>query len=131
MKLVFISDNTARGPMYTANLVRIGAHDTSNQTAQRSLTLCRVRIVNCVITNEDLRVVYYPVGGLPFTKNKHSDMPKADESYTPAPAMVHVNKPAHTREGAITDKTGGCNSKASVWERTRFDVPQGTRGCEK
>lgn len=26
--------------------------------------------------------------------------------------MVHVNKPAHTREGAITDKTGGCNRDA-------------------
>ena len=26
--------------------------------------------------------------------------------------MVHVNKPAHTREGAITDKTGGCNNDA-------------------
>ncbi len=26
--------------------------------------------------------------------------------------MVHVNKPAHPREGAITDKTGGCNNDA-------------------
>ena len=26
--------------------------------------------------------------------------------------MVHVNKPAHSREGAITDKTGGSNSYA-------------------
>jgi hypothetical protein len=58
-------------------------------------------------------------------------MPKADESYTPAPVMVHVNKPAHYREVAITDKTGGCNSKADVWGRTLFDVPQGTRGSEK
>ena len=26
--------------------------------------------------------------------------------------MVHVNKPAHSCEGAITDKTGGSNSYA-------------------
>jgi len=26
--------------------------------------------------------------------------------------MVHVNKPAHCRETAITDKTGGCNRDA-------------------
>ena len=26
--------------------------------------------------------------------------------------MVHVNKPAHSCEGAITDKTGGCNRDA-------------------
>ena len=26
--------------------------------------------------------------------------------------MVHLDKPAHTREGAITDKTGGCNNDA-------------------
>ena len=26
--------------------------------------------------------------------------------------MVHLRKPAHTREGAITDKTGGCNRDA-------------------
>ncbi len=31
--------------------------------------------------------------------------------------MVHLCKPAHTREGAITDKTGGCNNEASVLER--------------
>ena len=39
-------------------------------------------------------------------------MPKAVASYTPALAIVHLSKPAHTREGAITDKTGGCNNDA-------------------
>ena len=52
-------------------------------------------------------------------------------AYISPPAMVHVNKPAQVREDPITDKTGGCNSKADVWERTLFDVPQGTRGSEK
>jgi hypothetical protein len=37
--------------------------------------------------------------------------------------MVHLCKPAHTREGAITDKTGGCNSKASVLERMFAQAP--------
>jgi hypothetical protein len=45
--------------------------------------------------------------------------------------MVHLDKPAQVREDPITDKTGGCNSKADVWGRTLFDVPQGTRGSEK
>ena len=31
--------------------------------------------------------------------------------------MVHLCKPAHTREGAFTYKTGGCNNEASVVER--------------
>lgn len=31
---------------------------------------------------------------------------------------VQISKPAHYREVAITDKTGGCNSKADVVERT-------------
>ena len=39
--------------------------------------------------------------------------------------MVHLCKPAHTREGAITDKTGGCNNEASVEERTFAQAPQG------
>jgi hypothetical protein len=53
-------------------------------------------------------------------KNKRSNAPKAVESYTPAlvARLVHLSKPANTREGAITDKTGGCNSKASTVERT-------------
>lgn len=38
-------------------------------------------------------------------------------SYTPAPVMVRLNKPAHYREVAITDKTGGCNNEAGVVER--------------
>ncbi len=52
-------------------------------------------------------------------------------AYISPPAMVHLGKPAHYREVAFTDKTGGCNSKADVWGRTLFDVPQGTRGSEK
>jgi hypothetical protein len=31
--------------------------------------------------------------------------------------MVRLSKPAHPREGAFTDKTGGCNNEASVVER--------------
>jgi hypothetical protein len=58
-------------------------------------------------------------------------MPKADESYTPALAIVRLNKPAHYREVAITDKTGGCNSKADIVERTHIDKPQGTWVCGK
>ena len=52
-------------------------------------------------------------------------------AYISPPAMVHLSKPAHYREVAFTDKTGGCNNEASVWGRTLFDVPQGTRGSEK
>ena len=33
-------------------------------------------------------------------------------AYISPPVMVHVNKPAHYREVAITDKTGGCNNDA-------------------
>ena len=80
---------------------------------------------------QSLRAVYCPLGGLPFGKNKWGDPPKADESYTPAPAMVHVNKPAQTREGPITDKTGGCNNEASVGERMCIDWPAREPGCMK
>ena len=80
---------------------------------------------------ESLRAVYRPVGGLLSRKNKWGDPPKADESYTPAPAMVHVNKPAQTREGPITDKTGGCNNEASVGERMCVDWPAREPGCMK
>jgi hypothetical protein len=52
-------------------------------------------------------------------------------AYISPPAMVHLSKPAHYREVAFTDKTGGCNSKADVWERTHIDRPQGTWVCEK
>lgn len=58
-------------------------------------------------------------------------MPKAESSYTPAPAMVHLCKPAHRGDTAITDKTGGCNSKADVGERTYIDWPAREPGCQK
>jgi hypothetical protein len=45
--------------------------------------------------------------------------------------MVRVNKPAHIREDVFGYKTAGDNSEVDVWERTLFDVPQGTRGNEK
>lgn len=38
--------------------------------------------------------------------------------------MVHLCKPAQAREGPITDKTGGCNSKADVVERTFAQTPE-------
>ena len=38
-------------------------------------------------------------------------------AYISPPVMVHLSKPAHYREVAFTDKTGGCNSKADVVER--------------
>ncbi len=38
--------------------------------------------------------------------------------------MVRLGKPAYTREGAITDKTGGCNCKASVLERMFAQAPE-------
>lgn len=52
-------------------------------------------------------------------------MPKAVVSYTPAPAMVQLCKPAHYREVAITDKTGGCNNEAGVVERMFAQAPKG------
>jgi hypothetical protein len=51
-------------------------------------------------------------------------MPKAVVSYRPALVIVHLSKPAYTREGAITDKTGGCNCKASVGERIFAQAPE-------
>ena len=45
--------------------------------------------------------------------------------------MVHLCKPAHTREGAFTDKTGGCNSDASVGGRTHIDWPAKEPGYVK
>jgi len=39
--------------------------------------------------------------------------------------MVHLYKPAHSGDRAITDKTGGCNDEASEWERTQAQEPQG------
>jgi hypothetical protein len=38
--------------------------------------------------------------------------------------MVRLSKPAHYREVAFTDKTGGCNSEASVVERTFAQAPE-------
>jgi hypothetical protein len=58
-------------------------------------------------------------------------MPKAVSSYTTAPVMVHLCKPAYTREGAITDKTGGCNCKASVLERMSVYVPVRVRQADR
>jgi hypothetical protein len=52
-------------------------------------------------------------------------------AYISPPVMVRLSKPAQHREVPITDKTGGGNKEASVWGRTLFDVPQGTRGNEK
>lgn len=51
-------------------------------------------------------------------------MPKAESSYTTALVIVHLSKPAYTREGAITDKTGGCNCEASVGERISTQAPE-------
>jgi len=49
-------------------------------------------------------------------------MPNAVKLTYPRPAKlrfgkVHLNKPANSREAAITDKTGGCNCEASAKER--------------
>jgi hypothetical protein len=44
-------------------------------------------------------------------------------AYISPPAMVHLSKPAHCREAAFTDKTGGCNSKADVMERMDAQAP--------
>ena len=45
--------------------------------------------------------------------------------------MVHLCKPAHTREGAFADKTGGCNSKASVLEIMSVHVPARVRQADR
>jgi len=63
-------------------------------------------------------LLFFVTLGEPYaTKNKRGDSPKAVASYTPAPVMVRLSKPAHYRKVAFTDKTGGCNSKADVMER--------------
>ena len=49
----------------------------------------------------------------------------------PAPAMVHLCKPAHWGDPAFTDKTGGCNSKADVRGRMCIDWPAREPGCMK
>ena len=45
--------------------------------------------------------------------------------------MVRLSKPAHYREVAFTDKTGGCNCEASVLERMRIDWPARDTGQRK
>lgn len=57
------------------------------------------------------------------SKDKHSDVPKAVVSYTPALERVRINKPAHWGDPAFTDKTGGCNYEASVLERMITQAP--------
>ena len=57
-------------------------------------------------------------GGHSLHKNKRREVPKAESSYRTAPVMVHLCKPAHYGDIAFTEKTGGCNSKADVVERT-------------
>ena len=52
-------------------------------------------------------------------------------AYISPPAMVHLSKPAHYREVAFTDKTGGCNSEASVLERMSVYVPARVRQADR
>lgn len=52
-------------------------------------------------------------------------------AYISPPAMVHLSKPAHYREVAFTDKTGGCNCEASVGGRTCIDWPAREPGYKK
>ena len=52
-------------------------------------------------------------------------------AYISPPAMVHLSKPAHYREVAFTDKTGGCNSKADVVERMSVYVPARVRQADR
>ena len=52
-------------------------------------------------------------------------------AYISPPAMVHLSKPAHYREVAFTDKTGGCNCEASVGEELVSTGPQGNQGTRK
>ena len=52
-------------------------------------------------------------------------------AYISPPVMVHLSKPAHSCEGAFTDKTGGCNSEASVAERMSVYVPVRVRQADR
>jgi hypothetical protein len=45
--------------------------------------------------------------------------------------MVHLCKPAHYREVAFTDKTGGCNNEASAVERMSVYVPVRVRQADR
>jgi hypothetical protein len=44
---------------------------------------------------------------------------------------VHLCKPAHTREGAITEKTGGSNCDIGVLERMHTYAPKGKAGVQR
>ena len=58
------------------------------------------------------------IWGHSLNKNNRRETAKAVASYTPAPAMVRLCKPAQCREASFTDKTGGGNDDASAAERT-------------
>lgn len=45
--------------------------------------------------------------------------------------MVHLYKPAHTREGAFVHKTGGGNCEASVVERMFAYAPARVRQADR
>lgn len=45
--------------------------------------------------------------------------------------LVSLNKPAHYRKVAFTDKTGGCNSEASVVERMSVYVPERVKQADR
>ena len=46
--------------------------------------------------------------------------------------MVHLDKPAHYREVAITDKTGGCNNDAgSIGKNCGLPARKGNRSRRK
>lgn len=66
-----------------------------------------------------------------FVKGKHSDVPKAEASYTPALVRVCICKPAHWGDPAFTDKTGGCNCEASVLERMSAHAPVRVRQADR
>lgn len=62
--------------------------------------------------------------GHSLNKNNHREMAKAEASYMPAPAMVHLCKPAQHREVSFAGtRTGGGKDEAGVVERTFADVP--------
>ena len=56
--------------------------------------------------------------GHSLNKNNRREAAKAVASYTPAPAMVRLCKPAQCREASFTEKTVGGNDDASAVERT-------------
>lgn len=56
-------------------------------------------------------------------KKKRSDTWKGRKAYIPSPVREIPSKPAHYREVAFTDKTGGCICEASDVERTLIDEP--------